>query len=61
MNRRTFPTTAQQHLLKTVRLDLAGPDEIGRWNELIERHHYLHNATALSRKCHRLAEPEKNS
>jgi len=47
MSRRPSPTTAQQHLIKTVRLELVGPDQIGRWNELIERHHYLHNATLV--------------
>jgi hypothetical protein len=58
MNRRTFPTTAQQHLLRTVRLDLAGPDEIGRWNELIERHHYLHHATLVGEVLRYVARDE---
>ena len=58
MNHRTFPTTAQQHLLKTVRLELAGPDEIGRWNELIERHHYLHNATLVGEVLRYVARDE---
>lgn len=58
MSPRTFPTTAQQHLLRTVRLDLAEPEEIGRWNELIERHHYLHNATLVGEVLRYVARDE---
>jgi hypothetical protein len=47
MSRRIFPNPAQQHLLKTVRLELIEPGEFARWNELIERHHYLHNAVLV--------------
>jgi hypothetical protein len=34
MSRRIFPNPAQQHLLKTVRLELIEPGEFARWNEL---------------------------
>ena len=39
-------------------MDLAGPDEIGRWNELIERHHYLHNATLVGEVLRYVARDE---
>lgn len=55
---RLYPTAAQQHLLKTVRLELAGPEEIGRWNELIEQHHYLHNATLVGEVLRYVARDE---
>lgn len=61
MSRRTLPTTAQQHLLNTVRLELAGPEEIGRWNELIEQHHYLHNATLVGEVLRYIARDESGA
>lgn len=47
MGKRIFPDPAQQHLLDTVRLELVGPADVSRWNELITAHHYLHNATLV--------------
>ncbi len=47
MGERIFPVPAQQHLLDTVRLELVGPADVPRWNELITAHHYLHNATLV--------------
>lgn len=47
MSRRLFPTPAQQHLLQTVRLELAAPGQTARWAALIEAHHYLHDATLV--------------
>ena len=41
---RIHPTPAQQALLRAVRVRLLEPDELARWNELIERRHDLHNA-----------------
>jgi len=51
MSRRLFPPPAQQHLLKTVRLELARPDEIGR-------HHCLHNATLVGEVLRYVARDE---
>jgi hypothetical protein len=47
MSCRIFPNPAQQHLLKTVRLELIEPGEFAQWNELIEQHHYLHNSVLV--------------
>ena len=40
MSQRICPTDAQQHLLRTARLELVRAPEVARWNELIERHRY---------------------
>lgn len=34
-------------MLRTVRVELVSADELARWNELMERHHYLHDATLV--------------
>lgn len=47
MGQRVFPSPAQQHLLRTVRVELVSAGELARWNELMERHHYLHDATLV--------------
>ena len=44
---RIHPTPAQQALLREVRVRLVAPDELARWSELIERRHYLRNATLV--------------
>jgi Domain of unknown function (DUF4338)/DDE_Tnp_1-associated/Transposase DDE domain len=59
MNRRVFPDPEQQHLLKTVRLELIEPDELARWNELIEQHHYLHNAVLVGEVLRYVARDEQ--
>jgi len=47
MSHRILPTEAQQHLLRTARLELVNAPELARGNELIEQHHYLHDATLV--------------
>ena len=47
MSQRVFPTPAQQELLHSVQLELIAPAEQPRWNELMEQHHYLHDATLV--------------
>lgn len=44
---RVFPTPAQQALLREVRLRLIEADELPRFNALLEREHYLHDATLV--------------
>ena len=47
MSKRLFPTSEQQGLLRGVRVELIAPEQLARWNELMERHHYLHDATLV--------------
>jgi len=44
---RVFPNDQQQALLDSARLRLLEEGELLRWNELIEREHYLHDATLV--------------
>jgi hypothetical protein len=44
---RVFPTEEQQALLRSVRLRPIEEGELARFNELIERDHYLHDATLV--------------
>jgi hypothetical protein len=44
---RVFPTEEQQALLRSVRLRLLEDGELARFNALIERDHYLHDATLV--------------
>lgn len=44
---RVFPTPAQQTLLREVRLRQIEADELPRFNALLEREHYLHDATLV--------------
>jgi len=41
---RVHPNETQQALLRSVRVRLLAAEELPRFNELIERHHYLHDA-----------------
>lgn len=59
MRERVYPTPAQQHLLQTVRLELLAGAEQGRWNELMERHHYLHDATLVGEVLRYVAVDER--
>jgi len=59
MGQRVFPTPAQQHLLQTVRLELIAAPEQARWNELIEDHHYLHDATLVGEVLRYVARDER--
>ncbi len=58
MGQRVFPTPAQQHLLRTVRVELVSASELARWHELMERHHYLHDATLVGEVLRYVARDE---
>jgi hypothetical protein len=47
MSKRTFPTSEQQRLVRSVRIELIVPEQLARWSELMERHHCLNDATLV--------------
>lgn len=58
MGQRIFPTPEQQRRLQTLQVELIAAPEKARWDELIERHHYLHNATLVGEVLRYVARDE---
>jgi hypothetical protein len=56
---RIHPTEEQQTLLRSVRVRLLEAGELARFNELIERHHYLHDATLVGEVLRYVAVDER--
>jgi hypothetical protein len=61
MGRRIFPTPEQPQLLQSVQVELIATEELPRWNELIERYHYLHSATLVGEVLRYVARDESGA
>jgi Domain of unknown function (DUF4338)/DDE_Tnp_1-associated/Transposase DDE domain len=56
--KRIFPNAQQQAVLQSVRVRLLEAAELARWNELIEKHHYLRDATLVGEVLRYVAHDE---
>ncbi len=58
---RIHPSAAQQALLQSVRVRLLHEGELARFSELLERHHYLHDATLVGEVLRYVAVDEQGA